>query len=237
MSRQVAFLQWKPVKILTLSRHVLDIISYVALFYVIHVIHRLLKYVSSNDKYSKVWRILFVWHSFEKNTRYMKLCSRTRCWRWDLIATIISIFFKKESTIFGFVIDSDHATFILKYPDRVYFYIYASICFFNFFEIQFLVMIFFTFYLNSLQTFFFLPYHVCKQFILSFQTLQTIFFSIFLMHTPSRKIMVRPWKILNVMIACYFWCRCIAFSDKGISPTFEYAKYSHSWPRYIELDV
>ena len=38
---------------------------------------------------------------------------------------------------------------------------------------------------------FFLPYHVCKQFILSFQTLQTIFFSIFLMHTPSRKIMVR----------------------------------------------
>ena len=133
----MAFLEWKPVKILTLSRHVLDIIRYVALFYVIHVIHWLLKYVSSNDKYSKVWRILFVWYSFEENTRYMKLCSRTRCWRWDLIATIISIFFKKESTIFGFVIDSDHATFILKYPDRVYFYIYASICYFNFFLFQF----------------------------------------------------------------------------------------------------
>ena len=37
----------EPVKILTLSRHVSDIIRYVALFYVIHVIHRLLKYVSS----------------------------------------------------------------------------------------------------------------------------------------------------------------------------------------------
>ena len=231
MARQVAFLEWKPVKILTLSRHVLDIVRYVALFYVIHVIHWLLKYVSSNDKYSKVWRILFVWYSLEKNTRYMKLCSRTRCWPWDLIVTIISIFFKKESTIFGFVIDSDHATFILKYPDRVF---------------QFVSLIFWKFsFGNDIVDFlpefsaniFFLPYHVCKQFILSFQTLQTIFFSIFLMHTPSRKIMVRPWKILNVMIACYFWCRCIAVSDKGISPTFEYAKYSHSWPRYIELDV
>ena len=39
--------------------------------------------------------------------------------RWHLIATIIPIFFKKESPIFRFVIQSDHA--ILKYPDRVYF--------------------------------------------------------------------------------------------------------------------
>ena len=176
MARQVAFLQWKPVKILTLSRHVLDIIRYVALFYVIHVIHWLLKYVSGNDKYSKVWRILFVWHSFEKNTRYMKLFSRTRCWRWDLIATIISIFFKKESTIFGFVIDSDHATFNLKYPDRVYFYIDASICFFNFFWNSVFGNDIFDFLPEFSANIFFLPYHVCKQFILSFQTLQTIFF-------------------------------------------------------------
>ena len=165
MARQVAFLEWKPVKILTLSRHVLDIIRYVALFYVIHVIHWLLKYVSSNDKYSKVWRILFVWYSFEKNTRYMKLCSRTRCWRWDLIATIISIFFKKESTIFGFVIDSDHATFILKYPDRVYVYIYASICFFNFLEIQFWWWYCWLF-----------TWILCKHFFLALSRLQTIYF-------------------------------------------------------------
>ena len=32
---------------------------------------------------------------------------------------------------------------------------------------------------------FFLPYHVCKQLTLSFQTLQTIFFNIF--HTPFQE--------------------------------------------------
>ena len=37
---------------------------------------------------------------------------------------------------------------------------------------------------------FFLPYQVCKQFVLSFQTLQTIFFNI--SHPPSTKIRVRP---------------------------------------------
>ena len=42
---------------------------------VVHVIHWLLKYVSGNDKYSKVWRILF------ENTWYMKFCSRTKCWQ------------------------------------------------------------------------------------------------------------------------------------------------------------
>ena len=46
MATQVAFLRWKPIKILTLSRHVLAIVRYVALFYVVHVIHWLLKYVS-----------------------------------------------------------------------------------------------------------------------------------------------------------------------------------------------
>ena len=187
MARQVAFLEWKPVKILTLSRHVLDIIRYVALFYVIHVIHSLLKYVSSNDKYSKVWRILFVWYSFEKNTRYMKLCSRTRRWRWDLIATIISIFFKKESTIFGFVIDSDHATFILKYPDRVYFYIYASICFFNFFWNSVLVMILLTFYLNSLQTFFSCPITFANNLFCLFRPYKQFFFQYFSCTPPPEK--------------------------------------------------
>ena len=37
------------------------------------------------------------------------------------------LFFKKESAIFIFDIQSDHATFTLKYPDHVYFYIFASI--------------------------------------------------------------------------------------------------------------
>ena len=134
-------------------------------------------------------------------------------------------FFKKESTIFGFVIDSDHATFILKYPD-----IYASICYFNFFEFSFGKDIF-DFLPEFSANIFFLPYNVCKQFILPFQTLQ------YLSSPTSRKIMVRPSKILNVMSAYYFWCRSIAVSDKGISATFEYAKRSHSWPRYIELDV
>lgn len=40
---------------------------------------------------------------------------------------------------------------------------------------------------------FFLPYHICKQFIMSFQILHTVFFSIFLT-SPSRKIMVEVGK-------------------------------------------
>ena len=94
---------------------------------------------------------------------------------------------------FRFVIQSDHATFILKYPHRVYFYIYASIFYFYF-------LFYFSFSNDIFDIFpgfsaniFFLPYHVCKQFILSFQIMQTIFFSI--SHSPPphpRKIMVRP---------------------------------------------
>lgn len=45
---------------------------------VVHVIHWLLKYVSSNGKFSKVWRILF------ENTWYMKFCNRTKCWQVTL---------------------------------------------------------------------------------------------------------------------------------------------------------
>ena len=143
----------------------IDIISYVALFYVVHVIHWLLKYVSSNDKYSKVWRILFVWYSFQKNAWYMKLCSRTKCWqvtlRFNCLNNFHFFFFKKESAIFRFVIQSDHAIFILKYPDRVYFF-----C--NIFSYPVTLA-------NSL-----------------FSLSRPPFFSIFLILRPSRKIMVRP---------------------------------------------
>ena len=59
MERRVAFLQRKPVKIRTLSRHVLDI--NLALFYVVHVIHGLLKF----GEYCS-------FNSVEKNTWYMK---------------------------------------------------------------------------------------------------------------------------------------------------------------------
>lgn len=85
-------LQGKPLKILTLSRHVLDNIRYGALFCVVHVTDWLLKYVSSNNKYRKVWRISFA-SSTNINTLFntvvlrtifcmcVKLCSRVKCWQ------------------------------------------------------------------------------------------------------------------------------------------------------------
>ena len=53
------------------------------------------------------------------------------------------------------------------------------------FLFQFLVIIFFNILPDFSANIFFLLYHVCKQFILSFQTLQTIFVNI--SHTPSKK--------------------------------------------------
>ena len=102
--------------------------------------------------------------------------------------TIIAIFFKKQSAIFRFVIQSDHATFILKYPDRVYFYIYASICLIFFISV--LAMIFLTSYLTSLQTYFSCPIKFANN-IFCLSTPCKQFFSIFLI-PPSRRIMVRP---------------------------------------------
>ena len=79
MARQVAFLRWR---ILFLSRNVLDTIRYVALFYVVHVIHWLLKYLTSsmintakfeedylfNPVWSKIHGIwgFAVWHDVDK---------------------------------------------------------------------------------------------------------------------------------------------------------------------------
>ena len=124
MARQVAFLRWR---ILFLSHNVLDIIRYVTLFYVVHVIHWLLKYVTSImintakfEEYSLfnpvlrkihgIWSFA-VWHDVDKY----------------LVPRNNPLFFKKESAIFIFVIHRDHATFTLKYPDGVYFSIFASI--------------------------------------------------------------------------------------------------------------
>ena len=103
MATQVAFLRWKPIKILTLSRHVLAIIRYVALFYVVHVIHWLLKYVSSIminvakfeecDLFNPVLRKTPGIWSFAVGQNVEKLC-------WDLIATIIPIFLKERISYF-----------------------------------------------------------------------------------------------------------------------------------------
>ena len=117
----------------------------------------------------------------------MKLYSRTKCWQVTLRFNCQSnfhLFFKKESAIFRFVIQSDHATFTLKYPDRFYFYIYASSCYFNFF-------IYFSFgndIFGILPDFpsniFFLPYHVCKQFICLFRLPANNLFQYFSSPTP-----------------------------------------------------
>ena len=126
---------------------------------VVHVIHWLLRYVSSNDKYSKVWRILF------ENTWYMKFCSRTKCWQVTLRFNCHNKFpfFQKKNQLFSDLLFAYYrmTTIILKYPDRVNFYIYASICYFNFLIIS-VVVIFFNilpdfsanifFTLSSLQT-------------------------------------------------------------------------------------
>ncbi len=48
-------------------------------------------------------------------------------------------------------------------------------------------------------TIFCYTYRFCKQFILSFQALQTIFFNIFHPPPPSKKIMVRPLVKQNIV--------------------------------------
>ena len=158
-------------------RHVLDI--NLALFYVVHVVHGLLKFGECYSFNIVLRKIPGIWSFAVGKNVDME--------RWDLIATIIP-----ESAIFWFVIQSDHATFILEYPHRVSFYIYASIFYCNFlFHFSFsndICDILHGFSANS----FFLPYHVCKQFILSFQTIQTIFFNICYPPLPSRETIVRP---------------------------------------------
>ena len=107
---------------------------------VLHVINWLLRYVSSNDKYSKVWRILF------EKTWYMKFCSRTKCWQVTLRFNCHNKFpfFQKKNQLFSDLLFAYYrmTTFILKYPDHVNFYIYASICYFNFLIISVVVIFF-----------------------------------------------------------------------------------------------
>ena len=105
----------------------------------------------------------------------MKFCNRTKC--WNFIATTNSLFFKKYSAIFRIVvceIQSDH----LFSLNCVNLYTNASICYFIFF-ISVLVIIFFNILTDFLANIFFLPYHVCKQFICIFRPCKQ-FFSIFL---------------------------------------------------------
>ena len=103
MATQVAFLRWKPIKILTLSRHVLAIIRYAALFYVVHVIHWPLKNVSS---------IMINVAKFEEYDLFNPVLRKTPgVWSfavgqnvdkygWDLIATIIPIVLKERISYF-----------------------------------------------------------------------------------------------------------------------------------------
>ena len=115
-----------------------------------------------HKKYSKVWRILF------ENTWYMKFCSRTKCWQVTLRFNCHNKFpfFQKRISYFQicYLLTTEWPLFFLKYPDHVNFYIYTSICYFNFFIISVLVIpvIFFNilpdfsantfFTLSSLQT-------------------------------------------------------------------------------------
>ena len=166
---------------------------------VVHVIHWLLRYVSSNDKYSKVWRILF------ENTWYMKFCGRTKCWQVTLRFNCHHKFpfFQKKNQLFSDLLFAYYrmTTFILKYPDHVNFYIYASICYFNFLIISVVVIIFFNI-LPDFSANIFLPYQVCKQFILSFQTLQTIIFNI--SHPPPPE---KEWSVIYCSDSVY----CVNF--------------------------
>ena len=73
-------------------------------------------------------------------------------------------------------------------------------------------------YLTSLQTFY--AYRAGKQFILSFQAMQTIFFKYF-SYPPSRKIMVRPLNLLfhRVRISqynCVYLLYESAFRKRGM---------------------
>ena len=119
-------------------------------------------------------------HCWEKYLVY-EVCG-TKCWQVTLRFNCHnnSLFFSRQERISYFQISYTEwlATFISKYPDRVYFYIYASICHFNF-------LFYFSFgndIFHILPDFsaniFLLPYQVCKQSILPFQTMQTMFFNI-----------------------------------------------------------
>ena len=126
----------KTIKITTLSRHVLDIIRYVAIFYVVHVIHWLLKYVNSNDKYSKVW-------SFAVGSKCWQVTLRFNCHNNSHFSS------KKESAISVYrvtmplLFESTQIVFIFKFMLQ-----FVTLFFF----ISVLVMLFLTFYLSRLQT-------------------------------------------------------------------------------------
>ena len=89
------------------------------------------------------------------NALYMKLCSRTKCSQVTLRFNCHNnslFFFKKESVIFRFVIQSDHATFIYQVPSTHIVFIFSA-------------------------NIFFLHFHFSKQFIFTFQTPSFQYFS------------------------------------------------------------
>ena len=119
-----------------------------------------------------MWVVMINIAKFEEyylfNALYMKLCSRTKCWQVTLRFNCHNnshFFFKKESVIFRFVIQSDHATFIYQVPSTHIVFIFSA----NIFSYTFTLA-------NSL-----------------FSLFRPLLFNISHPPTPaSRKIMVRP---------------------------------------------